>query len=152
MAAGRVADRDLHPGLAAHWAELRDGLVPLTVVVDAANVVGSRPDGWWRDRPGAIERLVGQLERWAEDGEERITVMLEHEPRREIDAGRVEIAWAEAPGANAADREILARLPAWLAADEVVLVTSDRDLAAKARAASAEVEPSRPFRAELDAL
>ncbi len=34
----------------------------------------------------------------------------------------------------------------------MVVVTSDRDLAAKARAAGAEVEPSRPFRAELDAL
>ncbi|WP_045876030.1 hypothetical protein [Pseudofrankia sp. DC12] len=28
-----------------------------TWVVDAANVVGSRPDGWWRDRPGAAARL-----------------------------------------------------------------------------------------------
>ncbi|MDN5859005.1 MAG: hypothetical protein L0H84_10305 [Pseudonocardia sp.] len=31
------------------------------VVVDAANVVGSRPDGWWRDREGAARRLAGQL-------------------------------------------------------------------------------------------
>jgi hypothetical protein len=33
----------------------------LNVVVDAANVVGSRPDGWWRDREGAARRLAGQL-------------------------------------------------------------------------------------------
>lgn len=33
----------------------------LHLVVDAANVVGSRPDGWWRDRPGAARRLAGQL-------------------------------------------------------------------------------------------
>jgi hypothetical protein len=33
----------------------------LHVVVDGANVVGSRPDGWWRDRPGAARRLAGQL-------------------------------------------------------------------------------------------
>ena len=32
------------------------------MVVDAANVVGSRPDGWWRDRAGAAERLLGQIE------------------------------------------------------------------------------------------
>jgi predicted RNA-binding protein with PIN domain len=121
-------------------------------VVDAMNVIGSRPDGWWRDRAGAIERLVGRLDRWAEGGEERVTVVLEHEPRREIEAERVEIAWASAAGANAADREILARLPGWLAEDEVVVVTSDRDLAAKARAAGAEVESSRPFRAELDGV
>jgi predicted RNA-binding protein with PIN domain len=121
-------------------------------VVDAMNVIGSRPDGWWRDRAGAIRRLVAQVDRWAEHGEERVTVMLEHEPREEIPAERVEVAWARSGGQNAADREILARLPDWLAEDEVVLVTSDRDLKAKAIAAGAEVVPSRPFRAELDSL
>ena len=79
-------------------------------------------------------------------------MMLEHEPREEIGAERVEIAWASVGGANAADREILARLPGWLADDEVLVVTSDRDLARKARAAGAEVTSSRPFRAELDSL
>jgi hypothetical protein len=121
-------------------------------VVDAMNVIGSRPDGWWRDRAGAIRRLVGQVDRWAEGGEERVTVMLEHEPREEIETERVEVAWAREGGRDAADREILARLPGWLEEDEVVVVSSDRDLREKARAAGAEVEPSRPFRAELDAL
>ncbi|MEV6411695.1 hypothetical protein [Kribbella sp. NPDC051718] len=32
------------------------------LVVDAANVVGSRPDGWWRDRPGAARRLLTKLQ------------------------------------------------------------------------------------------
>ncbi|MFE5888339.1 NTP pyrophosphohydrolase [Streptomyces sp. NPDC056462] len=35
--------------------------VPLLVIVDAANVVGSVPDGWWRDRRGAAERLRDRL-------------------------------------------------------------------------------------------
>jgi hypothetical protein len=35
--------------------------VPLHVIVDGANVVGSRPDGWWRDRQGAARRLAGRL-------------------------------------------------------------------------------------------
>jgi predicted RNA-binding protein with PIN domain len=121
-------------------------------VVDAMNVIGSKPDGWWRERAGAIERLVAQVDRWAEGGEERVTVMLEHQPRREIEAERVEVAWASSGGANAADREILARLPDWLAEDEVVVVTSDRDLATKARALGAEIASSRPFRTKLDAL
>jgi uncharacterized protein YaiI (UPF0178 family) len=121
-------------------------------VVDAMNVIGSRPDGWWRDRDGAIERLVEKVDRWAERGEERVTVMLEHEPRGELGGRRVEIAWADAGGPDAADREILARLPGWLAEDEVVVVTSDRDLRAKAEAAGAKVVPSRPFRVELDSL
>ncbi|QES44420.1 MULTISPECIES: NTP pyrophosphohydrolase [Streptomyces] len=38
------------------------------VVVDAANVVGSVPDGWWRDRRGAAERLRDSLVRYAEEG------------------------------------------------------------------------------------
>jgi hypothetical protein len=121
-------------------------------VVDAMNVIGSRPDGWWRDRDGATRRLIGQVDRWAEGGEERLTVMLEREPRGEIEAERVEVAWASAGGRDAADREILARLPDWLAEDEVVVVTSDRDLRSKAQAAGAEVVPSRPFRAALDSL
>ncbi|MDO0925195.1 NTP pyrophosphohydrolase [Streptomyces sp. TG1A-8] len=36
---------------------------PLLVIVDGANVVGSRPDGWWRDRRGAAERLRDRLAR-----------------------------------------------------------------------------------------
>jgi uncharacterized protein YaiI (UPF0178 family) len=121
-------------------------------VVDAMNVIGSRPDGWWRDRDRAIERLVERVDRWAEGGEERVTVMLEHEPRQELAARRVEVAWASAGGRDAADREILALLPGWLAEDEVVVVTSDRDLKAKAAAVGAAVLPSRPFRVELDSL
>jgi len=31
------------------------------LLVDVANVVGSRPDGWWRDRAGATGRLLGRL-------------------------------------------------------------------------------------------
>jgi 8-oxo-dGTP diphosphatase len=52
---------DLHPGLAAHWADLSSELSLVTIIVDGANVVGSRPDGWWRDRPGAAVRLRDEL-------------------------------------------------------------------------------------------
>ncbi|HZS21377.1 MAG TPA: NUDIX domain-containing protein [Pseudonocardiaceae bacterium] len=50
-----VAGFDLHPAFAAAWPELR--VTEIGLVVDAANVVGSRPDGWWKDRAGAAERL-----------------------------------------------------------------------------------------------
>jgi len=56
-----VTTLDLHPGLAAHWDELAAELSPVTIIVDSANVVGSRPDGWWRDRPAATVRLRDQL-------------------------------------------------------------------------------------------
>jgi hypothetical protein len=58
---GTVGALPLHPGLAAHWAQLAAELSPLTIIVDSANVVGSRPDGWWRDRVGATVRLADQL-------------------------------------------------------------------------------------------
>lgn len=122
------------------------------LVIDAMNVIGSRPDGWWRDRDRAIRRLVAQLERWAENRDQRVTVMLEREPREAIRAERVEIAWASVGGADAADREILVRLLGWLFDDEVTVVTSDRDLKAKALAGGAAVVPSSSFRAELEAL
>jgi 8-oxo-dGTP diphosphatase len=51
----------LHPGFAGTWPEVRGALRPLTVVVDAANVVGSRPDGWWKDRAGAARRLIADV-------------------------------------------------------------------------------------------
>jgi len=41
---------------------------PVTIVVDVANVMGSRPDGWWRDRAGAAVRLHGQIARLAAVG------------------------------------------------------------------------------------
>jgi 8-oxo-dGTP diphosphatase len=41
---------------------------PVTVVVDVANVMGSRPDGWWRDRAGAAVRLHADITRLAGSG------------------------------------------------------------------------------------
>jgi 8-oxo-dGTP diphosphatase len=58
----------LHPGFAGQWPVLRTALVPLTVIVDTANVMGSRPDGWWRDRAAAARRLHGQIEGLAMGG------------------------------------------------------------------------------------
>jgi 8-oxo-dGTP diphosphatase len=48
--------------------EIRIGEHPVTIVVDVANVMGSRPDGWWRDRAGAAVRLHTELVRLAASG------------------------------------------------------------------------------------
>lgn len=58
---GGVERLGLHPGFAAQWPELRAALVPPVIVVDVANVMGSRPDGWWRDRAGAARRLCDEI-------------------------------------------------------------------------------------------
>ena len=64
----KVTQLSLHPGFAEHWQLLRAALAPLTIIVDGANVVGSRPDGWWNDRAGAASRLRAQLEPLASAG------------------------------------------------------------------------------------
>jgi 8-oxo-dGTP diphosphatase len=57
----QVKGRPLHPGFAESWSVLATAPARLHLVVDAANVVGSRADGWWRDRAGATGRLRDQL-------------------------------------------------------------------------------------------
>lgn len=69
VAVDEVATRDLHPAFAGTWQLL----LPLvrrrpTVIVDAANVVGSVPDGWWKDRRGATERLRDRIHELAAGG------------------------------------------------------------------------------------
>ena len=56
-----VESLPLHPGFAEAWPVIRDALQPVTVIVDGANVMGARADGWWRDRAGAAVRLHDEL-------------------------------------------------------------------------------------------
>ncbi|HWB69337.1 MAG TPA: RNA-binding protein [Solirubrobacterales bacterium] len=121
-------------------------------VVDAMNVIGSRPDGWWRDRRGAIERLAGQLETWARGTGERVTLVLERPPAPALAVRAIEVEWAPRPAPNSADAEIVRRLPGWLedGGEVVVVVTSDRELAGQAAALGAGVEGSSGFRRRLE--
>jgi 8-oxo-dGTP diphosphatase len=64
-----VTSLRLHSGFAAGWARVASLLDRHEVVVmDAANVVGSTPDGWWRDRAGAAARLLSSVETWSSEG------------------------------------------------------------------------------------
>jgi hypothetical protein len=115
------------------------------------NVVGCRPDGWWRDRRGALERLVEQVDRWSSTSGEAVTVVLEQAPFSPIPSDTVEIAWAPEPGPNAADAEIVRQLRAADDPARVRVVTSDRRLADQVRRLGGTVEPSRSFRRRLEA-
>lgn len=65
----QVAARDLHPAFAESWPMLRPLLARRpTVIVDAANVVGAVPDGWWKDRRGATERLRDRIDAFVAGG------------------------------------------------------------------------------------
>ena len=53
-------------------------------LVDGMNVIGPRPDAWWKDRHAAMVRLVDTLERWVAESGEDVTVVFERPPRPPI--------------------------------------------------------------------
>jgi predicted RNA-binding protein with PIN domain len=119
-------------------------------LVDGMNVIGTRPDAWWKDRHAAMVRLVDLLERWVAGSGEDVTVVFEQPPSPPIVSPVVEVAHAPRPRANSADDEIVRRLNADPEPEQVRVVTSDRWLADRARVAGATVEPAEAFRNRLE--
>ncbi len=120
-------------------------------VVDGMNVIGTRPDAWWRDRDAAMARLVDMLERWvAYDGED-VTVVFERRPSPPIRSSVIEVTHAPRPKANAADDEIVRLIKNHANPASVRVVTSDRALADRVEALGATVEGAASFRARLEA-
>ncbi len=119
-------------------------------LVDGMNVIGTRPDHWWRDRDAAMLRLVGQLERWAAAENEDVVVVFERAPSPPIRSTVIEVAHAPRPKANAADDEIVRRLKADPEPHAVRVVTSDRALSERAYTQGATVEGSDSFRSRID--
>ena len=107
-----------------------------TLIVDGANVVGSRPDGWWRDRPGAAARLHARLVA-ADLPYAEVVLVLEGKARAGVPEGRegsVRTVHAPADG----DATIAALTEAGTD-PPVTVVTADRGLAARVTAAGGEV-------------
>lgn len=119
-------------------------------LIDGMNVIGTRPDAWWKDRDAAMLRLVDLLERWAAADGEDVTVVFERKPSPPIRSTVIEVAHAPKPKANAADDEIIRRLRADPDPANVRVVTSDRWLADRASGAGASVEGSAAFRVRLE--
>ena len=111
-------------------------------LIDGMNVIGSRPDGWWKDRDTAMGRLVGELELWAESHGEDATVVFERRPRPPIVSELVEVAHATRRGADAGDDEIVRRLKAADDPEGFTVVTSDKRLAGRVKAIGARVVSS----------
>jgi hypothetical protein len=115
-------------------------------LVDGMNVIGSRPTGWWRDRPGAMRELVEELRRL----DEPVTVVFDGRPFEIEETEDVEVLFASRRGRNAADDDIAA-----LAADATEplrVVTSDVELADRVRRSGVDVVGAGAFRARLDDL
>ena len=117
------------------------------IVIDAANVVGSRPDGWWRDRAGASRRLAARIvaaldENALEDlgsgilgGDSIVHLVLEGAAARAsgvTEHPRLRIVRAPADG-----DAVIAALARGLGGDSVVVVTADRGLRERVQAAGA---------------
>ena len=118
-------------------------------IVDGMNVIGSRPNGWWRDRPGAMRALVGELEAFAERSGEAVTVVFDGRPF-DLEGGPVEVMFASRRGPNAADDDIAVLVQRDDEPGGLSVVTSDGDLAGRVRAAGAAVVGAGEFRRRLD--
>jgi len=113
------------------------------LIVDGNNVIGSRPDGWWRDRTGAARRLVAALQQLAAATGDRIAVVLDGRPLPDIPEGVHEgvlVAYATRAGRDAADDRIVEEVARDRDPASLVVVTSDRKLADRVRATGATVE------------
>jgi predicted RNA-binding protein with PIN domain len=119
-------------------------------LVDGMNVIGTRPDKWWKDRDAAMLRLVDLLERWAASDGEDVAVVFERPPSPPIRSTVIEVAHAPRPRRDSADDEIVRRLRADPDPGAVRVVTSDHWLADRARATGASVEGADSFRARID--
>ena len=119
-------------------------------LIDGMNVIGTRPDGWWKDRDGAMLRLVDQIERWAAAAGEEVTVVFERPPSPPIRSSVIVVAHAPRPKPHAADDEIVRRLRELSGNAEVRVVTSDRWLADQAFALGAVVMSAESFRGWLE--
>jgi len=149
-----VSGYPLHPGFAASWERLLALLdVRPAVIVDVANVMGSVPDGWWRDRPGAASRLISRIAGLSARGVPAAalelpeqtwypewTAVVEGRARSAAEASGVEIVRAEASGDDAI---VVAAERAVADGRVVTVVTSDRGLAERVTDAGAAVRGAR---------
>jgi ribosomal protein S18 acetylase RimI-like enzyme len=131
------------------------------LIVDAMNVVGSRPDGWWHDRDAAVARLAAALRRLGV-GTGAEVVLVTEVPHPDADGGGrrcrqpladpVRMTAATASGHRDADDAIVALVAEAPASDvPTVVVTADRELRDRVAGHGVEVRGPRWLWARLDA-
>jgi predicted RNA-binding protein with PIN domain len=119
-------------------------------VVDGMNLIGSRPTGWWRDRPRAMRELTEELIAFAGRSGDGVTVVFDGRPFELEGDALVEVRFASRRGPDAADDDIAALVERDEDPGGLTVVTSDTRLAERVRAAGAEVAGAGAFRRRLD--
>jgi predicted RNA-binding protein with PIN domain len=119
-------------------------------IVDGMNVIGCRPDGWWKDRGDAMVTLVDRLDRWASAQGDTVTVVFERPPSTALTSTVIEIAHAPKAAANSADDEIVRLVQADTRPDAIRVVTSDRALTNRVQSLGASVYRAESFRDLVD--
>ena len=137
--------------MARNVRKVRGGTRVTRWLVDGMNVVGSRPDGWWRDREGAKRALAQRLAAFARESGEAVAVVFDGRPF-EVDAAPVDVSFAQRRGPNAADDEIARRVAEDGDPCSLTVVTSDRALVERVEARGAQVVAAGGFRRRLDAF
>ncbi len=124
-------------------------------IIDGMNVIGSRPDGWWRDRDGAARAFVARLQRLVRASKEDVTVVFDGRPIDDLPEGRHEgvlVLYAAQRGRNAADDQIVELVRAAEDPAALQVVTSDRELRRRVEALGASVGRVGELRLSLDAI
>lgn len=128
------------------WPSLKGGVMRPVLIVDCANVMGARADGWWKDRAKAAERLRDQLGELAKQGTTRLEpfnvaypeiVLVVEGQARGIGAGTTKIEVVDARGSG--DDTIVKLLQEPEPDRRYIVVTADRELRARAQDEGAEV-------------
>ena len=116
------------------------------IIVDGMNVIGSRPDGWWRDRDGAVRRLLATLQDLAASSGQDVTVVFDGRPLPDVAEGdhdAVHVRYATRRGRDAADDRIVELVHDDADAQSLTVITSDRELSRRVRELGASVEGAR---------
>src|SRR4051812_36328817 len=111
-----------------------------TLLIDGNNVMGATADGWWRDRPRAVLRLLDRLRCYAARTGETVQLVLDvpQDDLAEGDQDGVIVHYATRRGRNAGDDRVVELLNE-MEGTAVQVVTSDRNLADQARSGGASV-------------
>ncbi len=161
----RVEDLPLHPAFARSWQWLRPLLeIRPAVVVDAANVAGSVPDGWCKDRAGAAARLLRAVSSLAARGLPgdflgvpdgtwfpEYAVVVEGAARKVSAEDSLDPSVRLVRAAGSGDDAVVAEVRELLGRGRrVIVATSDRGLADRCRTAGAEIVGAGRLRERLD--